>query len=81
MKKDRRKYPAEDGSIKNIEEWLIETDGSNLKEILLNDMINFKRSYCNSIMEMQDNLGIEAARQSIIKEIKVILDVYGIYIN
>ena len=59
MKKDRRRYLAEDGSIKAAEEWLLETDGSNLKEIL----------------------GIEAARQSIIKEIKMILDVYGIYIN
>jgi DNA-directed RNA polymerase II subunit RPB1 len=32
-------------------------------------------------MEMYDNLGIEAARQSIIREIRMILDVYGIYIN
>jgi len=32
-------------------------------------------------MEMYDCLGIEAARLSIIREIKAILDVYGIYIN
>lgn len=44
-------------------------------------MIDFRRTHSNSVMEMYDCLGIEAARLAIIKEIKLILDVYGIYIN
>lgn len=60
---------------------MLETDGSNLKEILYNDLIDFKRTHCNSVIEMYTILGIEAARLSIIREIKLILDVYGIYIN
>jgi hypothetical protein len=31
MKKDRRKYISEEGNINYKEEWLLETDGSNLK--------------------------------------------------
>ena len=34
MKKDKRKYVTEEGNINYIEEWLLETDGSNLKEII-----------------------------------------------
>jgi len=59
----------------------LETDGSNLKSILLNQLVDFKRTFSNSCIEMFECLGIEAARHSIIKEIKMILDVYGIYIN
>ena len=81
MKKDRRKYISDEGNINFKEEWMLETDGSNLKEIMVLDLIDFKRTYSNSCMEMQDRIGIEGARQSIIKEIKMILDVYGIYIN
>jgi DNA-directed RNA polymerase II subunit RPB1 len=62
MKKDRRRFIAEDGSIKSKEEWLLETDGSNLKEILSNELIDYRRTFTNNCIEMQENLGIEAAR-------------------
>ena len=81
MKYDRRKYISDVGNINFKEECMLETDGTNLKEIMVLDLIDFKRTYSNSCMEMQDRIGIEGARQSIIKEIKMILDVYGIYIN
>jgi DNA-directed RNA polymerase II subunit RPB1 len=81
MKKDKKRLEAEDGGLKNREEWLLETDGSSLKEVLYMDSIDFTRTFSNSVMEMFDCLGVEASRMSIIKEIKMILDVYGIYIN
>lgn len=39
---------SDEGSITNIEEWLLETDGSNLKEILLLDLIDFTRTFTNN---------------------------------
>ncbi len=62
MKKDKRKYVTEEGNINYIEEWLLETDGSTLKEIMILDLVDFKRTYTNSCMEMQERLGIEASR-------------------
>jgi DNA-directed RNA polymerase II subunit RPB1 len=41
---------------------LLETDGSNLKEILTNELIDYTRTYTNNCLEMLENLGIEAAR-------------------
>lgn len=34
MKREKRRYVAEDGSVKAKEEWVLDTDGSNLKAIL-----------------------------------------------
>jgi DNA-directed RNA polymerase II subunit RPB1 len=59
----------------------METDGSNLKTILSIDEIDHTRTTSNNCVEMFEVLGIEAARESLISEIRMILDVYGIYIN
>lgn len=62
-------------------EWIMETDGVNLKQVLLVDNIDPTRTYSNSIIEIADVLGIEAVRLSILRELRMVLDVYGIYVN
>ena len=42
--------------------WMIETDGVDLRKILQVDMINYKTSSSNDIIEVKEVLGIEAAR-------------------
>ena len=54
--------------IRKDDEWVMHTEGSNLKEILSLEGIDAKRTTTNSIREIEDVLGIEAARQSIINE-------------
>lgn len=36
IRKDKRRVVQADGSIKGNEEWMLETDGSNLKDMLQN---------------------------------------------
>ncbi len=48
--------------------WKIITEGSNLKEVLKIDGVNADRVMTNSILEVADVLGIEAARNSVIHE-------------
>ena len=60
---------------------MLETDGSNLKPILALDLVDHTRTTTNNCVELFEVLGIEAARESLIHEIRMILDVYGIYIN
>lgn len=43
--------------------------------------INFKKTITNHILEMSEVLGIEAARQCIIEEIKFTMGEYGIQID
>jgi len=49
-------------------EWLITTLGSNLKKVFEIEGVDPSRTICNNPFEIYDILGIEAARNSIIKE-------------
>ena len=48
--------------------WKLVTEGSNLKEVLKVDGVDAERTKTNSVLEIADVLGIEAARSSIINE-------------
>jgi DNA-directed RNA polymerase II subunit RPB1 len=61
--------------------WVLDTVGSNLRTILSLDDIDTTRTYSNSITEMKEILGIEAARKTIFNEIKELMDDAGSYIN
>ena len=67
--------------IRKDDEWVIHTEGSNLKEILAIEGIDSKRTTTNSIREIEDVLGIEAARQSIINEANNTLSEQGLTVD
>ncbi len=67
--------------IRKDDEWVIHTEGSNLKEILAMEGIDSKRTTTNSIREIEDVLGIEAARQSIINEANNTLSEQGLTVD
>ena len=62
-------------------EWIIHTEGSNLKEILDMDGIDPVRTTTNNIHEIGEVLGIEAARQSIINEAQNTLSEQGLSVD
>lgn len=57
------------------------TEGTNLRKALTMNIVDNKRTTSNSITEILEVLGIEAARQSFLNEFKDVLKPYGIYIN
>ena len=61
--------------------WVLDTVGSNLQEILGLDYIDKTKTISNSIMEVYNVLGIEAARQSIYNEFVEVLEDNDTYIN
>ncbi len=67
--------------IRRDEEWIIHTEGSNLKEILAMDGIDPVRTTTNNIHEIGEVLGIEAARQSIINEAQNTLSEQGLSVD
>jgi DNA-directed RNA polymerase subunit A" len=66
---------------KDDSEWIIHTEGSNLKEILDMDGIDHVRTTTNNIHEIGEVLGIEAARQSIINEAQNTLSEQGLSVD
>lgn len=67
--------------VKRKEESLIITAGTNLKKIFELEEVDSARTTSNNIHEIQDVLGIEAAREGIINEITKVIDSQGLEID
>jgi len=66
---------------KEGEEYVIYTEGSNLKDVLRIDGVDVTRTKTNDILEIQRVLGIEAARNAIINEIQDTLNEQGLIVD
>ena len=62
-------------------EYVLETSGNNLRQVLLIPSVDKKRTYTNDINVMIELFGIEAGRQSILREIRQVFNHFGIYVN
>ncbi|KSW11649.1 DNA-directed RNA polymerase subunit A'' [Pyrodictium occultum] len=62
-------------------EYFLVTEGSNLKEVLEVPGVDPRRVYTNNIHEIEEVLGIEAARAMLIKEMKDVLDEQGLDVD
>lgn len=67
--------------VKREDEFIIITAGSNLKDILQLDYIDFTRTTTNNIFEIANVLGIEAARQNIINEVFKVIESQGLNVD
>ena len=67
--------------IKDTDEWKIETDGSNLSKILEIPGISKTRIQTNNIIEIEEVLGIEAARYKIFTELQHVLSEQGLDVD
>ncbi|QLH74810.1 MAG: DNA-directed RNA polymerase subunit A'' [Methanomassiliicoccales archaeon] len=66
---------------KTGDEYVIYTEGSNLRDVLSVPEVDKRRTTTNSIQEIYDVLGVEAARQSIIDEAYKTLDEQGLTVD
>ncbi|MDP6647911.1 MAG: DNA-directed RNA polymerase subunit A'' [Candidatus Woesearchaeota archaeon] len=67
--------------VKRGEEYIIVTSGSNLADVLQLDGIDTYRTTTNNIFEIQEVLGIEASRQSIIDEVFKVIENQGFNVD
>ncbi|MFT4303910.1 MAG: DNA-directed RNA polymerase subunit A'' [Candidatus Woesearchaeota archaeon] len=67
--------------VKKDDEFMILASGLNLKEILALDFVDTERTISNDIYEIQDVLGIEAARQAIINELYKVIEAQGLNVD
>jgi len=67
--------------VKKEKDFVVLTQGTNLKEIFLLKEVNKNKTISNDLHEMSDILGVESARQLIINEIKEVLKTQGLDID
>ena len=70
-----------EGVVKKFEEFILDTEGTNLKYILNYNGIDFRRTLSNDIIEVCKVLGIEATRKVLIQELKNLISFDGSYVN
>ena len=59
----------------------IYAEGSGIKSVFAIPEVDFRKTKTNHIREILDVLGIEAARESIIKQIEYTIGIYGIKVD
>jgi len=62
-------------------EYVILTEGSNLKEVIQLPEVDHRRVWTNNIHEIAAVLGIEAARAAIVRELKHVLEEQGLDVD
>jgi len=67
--------------IKEDDDWVLQTTGTNLKKVLRLDGVDTQRTKTNDIHQVYEVLGIEAARNVILNESKETLDEQGLDVD
>ncbi len=63
------------------DEWVIQTSGSNIAKVMEIDGIDKKNMRTNNVFEIANTLGIEAARNALISELKSTLEDQGLEVD
>lgn len=67
--------------VKRGDELIVVTAGSNLKEVFKLEFVDGSRTTSNDIFEIQNVLGVEAARQAVINEVFKVIDAQGLNVD
>ena len=67
--------------VKRGEEYIIISAGSNLRDVLELEEVDQTRTTTNNIFEIEEVLGIEAARQAIINEVYKVIESQGLNVD
>ena len=67
--------------VRKNSEYVILTFGSNLKKVLQLPFVDETRTTTNDVFEIEETLGVEAARQSIIGEVFKVIETQGLNVD
>jgi DNA-directed RNA polymerase II subunit RPB1 len=81
MVEQKRSQLNEVGEYHTPTEWVLETDGINLRKVLCVDGVDSRRTMSNSCVEILEVLGIEAARASVLRELRNVIEFDGSKVN
>jgi DNA-directed RNA polymerase II subunit RPB1 len=62
-------------------EWMLDTEGVNLLEVMAHPDVDFTRTTSNHLIEVIQVLGIEAVRNTLLRELRGVIEFDGSYVN
>ena len=65
----------------NKGEWVLHTEGTNLPEVLRTPGVDYRRTTTNNLHEIASTLGIESARNAIMREAMHVLEEQGLNVD
>ncbi|KAJ3449458.1 DNA-directed RNA polymerase subunit [Anaeramoeba flamelloides] len=74
-------YDREVGKFSQVEEFVLDTSGVNLLQVLSHPDVDHVRTMSNDIIETLSVLGIEATRGALLKELRDVISFDGSYVN
>jgi DNA-directed RNA polymerase II subunit RPB1 len=77
----KRTYWDENTGFAVRDEWVLETDGTNLMAVLGVDFVDSTRTMSNDIVEVFLSLGIEGVRGALLSELRNVISFDGSYVN
>jgi len=75
------KWDEETGAAVPNKEYVLDTEGTNLLEVLAYPGVDHTRTVSNDCMEIWEVLGAEALRRSLLNEIRGVISFDGAYVN
>eukprot|EP01038_Epipyxis_sp_PR26KG_P008142 gene8142-11021_t len=72
---------SDQSGFEDSREWVLETDGTNLAEVMTYPQVDHTTTTSNDIVEMFRVLGVEGARASLFNELRNVLSFDGAYVN
>ena len=69
------------GKFERVNNWVLDTDGCNLEEVLTCPRVDATRTTSNDITEIFAVLGIEAVRRALLRELRAVISFDGSYVN
>lgn len=81
MRKVKNMLVEHNGAYISQDQWVLDTTGTNLLEVLSLDYIDKYKTISNDIIEVYNVLGMEAARQTIYNEFVDVIKFDGTYID
>ena len=73
MEKVSGKIEYHNNTFKKVTRWTLNTDGSNMRELLMNKNVDATKTRSNNIREIYEVLGIEAARKALTIELESVI--------
>nr|PVC54158.1 DNA-directed RNA polymerase [Theileria orientalis] len=75
------RYNGATGSFDRVSQWVLDTDGCNLENVLPIPCVEYTKTFSNDVSEIFNVFGIEAARRALLREIRAVISFDGAYVN
>ena len=75
------KYVPTSMAIESEQEWVLETAGTNMLDVMGMKEVDPTKTFSNDINEIYELLGVEAARQALYNELNSVISDAGLYVN